>query len=160
MPVLLLPVVLNNRLELPLAVFPEPVVLLKSASAPIAVLPLENVAVSTSGDYERFFDEDGVRYHHIIDPSTGDSARAVRSVTIIGDDATWTDALSTTVFVLGPEKGLALVDALGNVDAVLIDRGGVLRYSKSLLRLGPPAPGQPRAAEHNAVDAASSERMH
>ncbi len=105
---------------------------------PAALLPLENVAVSTSGDYERFFDEGGVRYHHIIDPSTGDSARAVRSVTIIGDDATWTDALSTTVFVLGPEKGLALVDQLGNVDAVLVDRDGVLRYSKSLQRLGAP----------------------
>ena len=103
---------------------------------PIALLPLENVAVSTSGDYERFFEEDGVRYHHIIDPGTGDSARAVRSVTIIGDDATWTDALSTTVFVLGAEKGLALVDRLGNVDAVLIDRDGALRYSKSLSRLG------------------------
>ena len=106
---------------------------------PAAVLPLENVAVSTSGDYERFFDEGGTRYHHIIDPTTGDSARAVRSVTIIGDNATWTDALSTTVFVLGAEKGLALVNRLGNVDAVIVDRDGKLRYSDSLTDLRAPA---------------------
>jgi thiamine biosynthesis lipoprotein len=106
---------------------------------PAAVLPLENVAVSTSGDYERFFDEGGTRYHHIIDPKTGDSARAVRSVTIIGDNATWTDALSTTVFVLGAEKGLALVNRLGNVDAVIVDREGRLLYSDSLTDVRPTA---------------------
>ena len=124
---------------------------------PVALLPLADVAVSTSGDYERFFDEDGVRYHHIIDPSTGDSARAVRSVTIIGDDATWTDALSTTVFVLGPDKGLALVDRLGNVDAVLVDRDGALRYSKSLQRLSAPTSDQTAIPAVPAQNAASRE---
>lgn len=100
-----------------------------------AVLPLMDASVSTSGDYERFFEEDGVRYHHIIDPATGDSAREVRSVTILGETATATDALSTSVFVLGVEKGLALVNTLPDVDAVIIDAQGRLHYSQSLLAL-------------------------
>lgn len=112
---------------------------------PAAVLPLENVAVSTSGDYERFFDEGGVRYHHIIDPSTGDSARAVRSVTIIADTATWTDVLDNIVFVLGAEKGLALINRLGNVDAVIVDSHGKLSYSDSLMDARP-AMAAPAAA--------------
>ena len=60
-------------------------------------LPLENEAISTSGDYERYFEEDGVRYHHILVPGTGDVARAVRSATVIGPDATLTDGLSRDV---------------------------------------------------------------
>ena len=99
------------------------------------VLPLENTAVSTSGDYQRYFEQDGVRYHHIIDPSTGDSARAVRSVTILGPDATRTDGLSTSVFVLGAEKGLALIDRLPEFDAIVIDGEGKLFYSKGLENL-------------------------
>lgn len=101
----------------------------------VAVIPLVDVAVSTSGDYERYFEEDGVRYHHIIDPASGDSARELRSVTIIGADATTTDALSTSVFVLGPEAGLALIDALPEIDAILIDRNGRLHYSSGLARM-------------------------
>lgn len=97
-----------------------------------AVLPLSDVAVSTSGDYERYFDEDGVRYHHILDPNTGDSARGVRSVTILGPDATTTDGLSTSVFVLGLEKGLALINELPGVDAIIVDPEGRLRYSDGL----------------------------
>ncbi len=68
-------------------------------------MPIVDAAISTSGDYERYFDEDGERYHHIIDPKTGRSAGEVRSVTLIGPDATTTDGLSTSVFVLGPERG-------------------------------------------------------
>ena len=105
------------------------------------LLPLVDTAVSTSGDYERFFEEDGVRYHHILDPSTGDSARASWSVTILGPDATFTDGLSTSVFVLGPERGLALIDRLPGVDAIIIDAAGQLRYSADLLEAAlPPAP--------------------
>ena len=70
------------------------------------LLPLIDTVVSTSGDYERFFEKDGVRYHHILDPEAGNSVRGSLSVTIIGPNATLTDALSTTVFVMGPEKGL------------------------------------------------------
>jgi thiamine biosynthesis lipoprotein len=96
------------------------------------LLPLVDTAVSTSGDYERFFVEDGVRYHHILDPRTGDSARESWSVTILGPEATFTDAMSTSVFVLGPEKGLALIDRLPGIDAIVIDAQGRLRYSADL----------------------------
>ena len=101
----------------------------------IAVLPLADVAVSTSGDYERYFELEGVRYHHILDPRTGDSARKVRSVTILGDEATTTDALSTSVFVMGVEKGLALVNRLPGVDAIIIDGEGRMHFSDELLRM-------------------------
>lgn len=102
------------------------------------LLPLVDTAVSTSGDYERFFEEDGVRYHHILDPRTGDSARDSWSVTILGPDATFTDGLSTSVFVLGPERGLALIDRLPGVDAIIIDADGQLRYSADLLEAAAP----------------------
>ncbi len=107
----------------------------RDASGKVAVLPLVDVAVSTSGDYERFFDENGVRYHHIIDPQTGDSARSVRSVTIVGADATSTDALSTSVFVMGIERGLSLIDRLGGVDAIVVDDEGLLHFSSGLMSM-------------------------
>jgi len=96
------------------------------------VLPLADTAISTSGDYERYFERDGVRYHHIISPRTGRPARAARSVTILGPDATTTDALSTTVFVLGPRAGLALVERLEGIEAVIIDAAGRVHYSSGL----------------------------
>jgi thiamine biosynthesis lipoprotein len=95
-------------------------------------LPLENEAISTSGDYERYFEEDGVRYHHILVPGTGEVARAVRSATIIGPDATLTDGLSTTVFVLGVERGMELVSRLSGVEAVIVDKDGRIFYSAGL----------------------------
>lgn len=109
----------------------------------VVLLPLEDTAVSTSGDYERFFDEAGVRYHHILDPSTGDSARRSMSVTILGPEATLTDALSTSVFVLGAEKGLALIDRLPGIDAILIDGEGRLHYSADLSELADALQSQP-----------------
>jgi len=107
----------------------------RNSKAMVAVLPLENTAISTSGDYERFFVEDGVRYHHILDPGTGKSASGSRSVTILGEEATFTDALSTGVFVLGPKKGLALVNRLPGVDAIIINAEGELQFSDDLLQL-------------------------
>ena len=95
-------------------------------------LPLENEAISTSGDYERYFEEDGVRYHHILVPGTGEVARAVRSATVIGPDATLTDGLSTTVFVLGVERGMELVSRLPDVEAVIVDKDGRIFYSDGL----------------------------
>ena len=100
--------------------------------AVITRIPLVDAAVSTSGDYERFFDEGGVRYHHIIDPKTGHSASKVLSATIIGPTATRTDGLSKTAFVLGPEECIRLIDKLGDVDAILVTPQGRVLYSKGL----------------------------
>jgi thiamine biosynthesis lipoprotein len=101
--------------------------------AVVAVLPLEDVSISTSGDYERFFERDGVRCHHLLDPRTGRSPSAVRSVTVIADDGLTTEAFSKTVFVLGIEQGLRFVEAHAGVDAVIVDAQGALHYSAGLL---------------------------
>jgi thiamine biosynthesis lipoprotein len=98
----------------------------------ITRLPLVDEAVSTSGDYERFFDEDGVRYHHIINPNTGTPTNEMMSVTVIGPDATLTDGLSTTLFVLGMDTGLALIERFSGYEAILVDRSGRLAYSSGL----------------------------
>ncbi len=95
-------------------------------------IPLTDAAFSTSGDYERFFDEGGVRYHHIIDPKTGHSPHAVRSVTIIASNATRTDGLSKTVFILGPKAGLDFINSLPDADAIVIAADGKVSYSKGL----------------------------
>jgi len=95
-------------------------------------MPLTDTAFSTSGDYERYFDENGKRFHHIIDPKTGDSARKCRSVTIISGNATRTDALTKSVFVMGPEEGIKFIDTLPDVDAVAVAPDGKVYYSKNL----------------------------
>lgn len=98
------------------------------------VLPLENTAISTSGDYERYFIEvdTGERIHHIINPKTGKSAQGVVSVTILGPLGSDTDPMSTSVFVLGVKKGLALVNRLPDFDAIIIDSFGKVHYSNGL----------------------------
>ena len=78
----------------------------------VAVLPLEDVSISTSGDYERYFDAGGERFHHLIDPATGRSPASVRSVTVLAEDGLTSEALSKAVFVLGVARGLALIDSL------------------------------------------------
>lgn len=108
----------------------------RHADGLVAVLPLEDVAISTSGDYERFFERDGVRHHHLIDPRTGRSPDRVRSVTILAADGLTSEALSKTVFVLGVERGLELVEAQPGVDAVIVDAAGALHYSSGLLGAG------------------------
>ena len=95
-------------------------------------LPLTDTAFSTSGDYERYFDEDGKRYHHILDPRTGDSARKCRSVTIIAPTATRTDALTKSVFIMGPEAGIEFINTLPDVDAVAVSPEGKVFYSRGL----------------------------
>jgi len=105
----------------------------RRAGEVVAVLPLEDTAISTSGDYERFFERDGVRCHHLIDPATGKSPSSVHSVTILGPDGLTTEALSKTVFVLGVERGLRLVESRPGVDAVVVDAAGALHFSTGLL---------------------------
>lgn len=96
-------------------------------------IPLSDTAISTSGDYERFFIQDGVRVHHILDPISGRSAHDVQSVSILAPLAVDSDALSTTVFVLGVKKGLQLINRLQGVDAIIIDGKGLLHYSDDLI---------------------------
>ena len=106
-------------------------------------LPLVDTAMSTSGDYYRFFDANGVRYHHIIDPRTGHSASKVRSATILGPTATETDGLSKTAFVLGAEKTLEIINRMPNFDAIFITPDGRVLYSRGL---EPPAAQNPAPA--------------
>ena len=95
-------------------------------------IPLQDEAISTSGDYERYFDEEGERYHHIIAPTTGEPAGEVHSVTIIGPDAVITDALSTSVFVMGVDEGLKLIGTLPDYEGIVIDDSGQMFYSVGL----------------------------
>jgi thiamine biosynthesis lipoprotein len=106
----------------------------------IARIPLNDAAISTSGDYERYFDEAGARYHHIINPRTGHSASKVRSATIIGPTATRTDGLSKTAFVLGAQRALEIYNRIEGIDAVLVTPEGEVLYTKGLEP--PPADGQ------------------
>jgi len=89
----------------------------------VARISLTGKAVSTSGDYERFFLLNGKRYHHLIDPKTGHPANYCQSVSVVAEKGVFSDAFSTAVFILGPEKGLNLIKKLG-MDAVIIDNNG------------------------------------
>ena len=95
-------------------------------------LPLEHIALSTSGDYERFFEDNGTRYHHIIDPKTGDSAREIRSATILANDSTTADALSTSIFVMGVQQGMELINSIDGVSAIMVDKHGKLFLSRDM----------------------------
>jgi FAD:protein FMN transferase len=98
----------------------------------IAMIDLNDEAISTAGDYERFFERDGVRYHHILDPQTLQPARACQSVTVIAKEGMMADGLDTGLFVLGPEEGMALVERLPGVEAIIIDREGKITVSSGL----------------------------
>jgi FAD:protein FMN transferase len=98
----------------------------------LAAMDLHDTTFSTSGDYERFFIEDGRRYHHILDPDTGEPARGSRSVTIVATRAVIADALSTGVFVMGPEAGMALIEKLPDVEGVIVADTGEVRVSSGL----------------------------
>jgi thiamine biosynthesis lipoprotein len=104
----------------------------KGAGEVITRIPLVDAAISTSGDYERYFEENGVRYHHIIDPHTGHSASKVRSATVIGPYATRTDGLSKTAFVLGPEKAMEIYNRIDDIDAIIVKLDGTVIYSKGI----------------------------
>jgi FAD:protein FMN transferase len=102
------------------------------ADTPFAALELSDATCSTSGDYERFFIKGGRRYHHILDPATGQPAMASRSVTLVTAKAVEADALAKAVFILGPEQGLALVARFPGVEAVIVGAHNEVRVSPGL----------------------------
>jgi thiamine biosynthesis lipoprotein len=102
------------------------------AESSFAALDLTNGAFSTSGDYERFFMRDGRRFHHILDPDVGEPARGCRSVTIVANTAVLADMLSTGVFVMGPDAGMALVERLPDVEGVIVTPGNRVLVSSGL----------------------------
>ena len=98
----------------------------------MAVLRLTNGCVVTSGDYERFFELDGKRFHHIIDPRTGFPARGCLSASVVAPNAEFADALATALCVLGPADGLALIESLPRVEAILVGMDGEVHVSPGL----------------------------
>ena len=104
----------------------------RMAEQVVTRLPLVDEAISTSGDYERFFEEDGRRYHHIMNPRTGQPTEGVLTATVIGPDATLTDGLSTTMFVLGAARGLALIESYPDYETIIVEANGEVSYSDGL----------------------------
>lgn len=92
------------------------------------------LAVATSGDYEQYFEQDGERWHHLLDPRTGEPARGCRSVTVLAPSCLRADALSTGIFVLGPERGLELVENLPDVECLIVDASGAERQSSGMAK--------------------------
>ena len=97
-------------------------------------IDLQDEAISTAGDYERFFERDGIRYHHILDPRTLQPARGCQSVTVIAREGVLADGLDTGIFVMGAELGMRLVEALPDVEAIIVDAEGRLLVSSGLKR--------------------------
>jgi thiamine biosynthesis lipoprotein len=95
-------------------------------------LELEDEAVSTAGDYQRYFMKDGVRYHHILDPQTLQPARASQSVTVVAKEGVIADGLDTGIFVMGPEKGMELIESLDGVEGVIVGEDGEVYISSGL----------------------------
>jgi len=104
----------------------------RGAHAPFATVALSDATFSTSGDYERFFIKDGVRYHHILDLGVGQPARLCRSVTLVTDRAVIADALAKGVFVLGPQAGMALIERLPGVAGVIVGATNEVLVSTAL----------------------------
>lgn len=95
----------------------------------IKKIKLNEISVATSGDYENYFEKDGIRYHHILDPKSGYPSRGIQSVTVIHKDDAFADGLATVVFVMGKTEGLVLVESLNNTEAMIIDDEGKIFYS-------------------------------
>ncbi len=98
----------------------------------IAVLPLENKAVDTSGDYERFFEEEGVKYHHILDARTGMPAEELASVTVVADTTMAADVLSTVAFILGPQQGFDLIEKKAGAEGIFVTPELEITYTAGL----------------------------
>lgn len=95
----------------------------------LEIIPLKDMAIATSGDYEKYFIKNNKRYHHIMNPKTGYPAEGCMSVTIIAKDATSADALATGIFVLGPKKGMNLIESLPDIEGIIISSQGEILVS-------------------------------
>jgi thiamine biosynthesis lipoprotein len=98
----------------------------------IAVLRVSNTALVTSGDYERFFEHEGQRFHHILDPRTGYPSTGGMSATVVAPNAEFADALATALCVMGPNSGLPLIESLARVEAILVSMDGRVHASTGL----------------------------
>lgn len=117
----------------------------KSGATSFAVLSISDQAFNTSGDYERFVLKNGRRYHHIIDPKTGYPSNGCRSVTVLAPSAFLADTLDTAACVMGPKKGMAMIEEIPDVAAVFVDaKNRVLvsrRLKDKLKQVRPPTDG-------------------
>jgi len=104
----------------------------RGAHEVFASIELGDGTFSTSGDYERSFVKDGVRYHHLIDPDRGEPAHGCRSVTIVTNRAVMADVLSTGVFIMGPNEGMKLIEQLPDVEGVIVTSENEVRVSSGL----------------------------
>jgi thiamine biosynthesis lipoprotein len=112
----------------------------RKEGAILARLELQDEAISTAGDYQRYFEQDGVLYHHILDPRTLKPSRLCQSVTVVAKEGVDADGLDTGLFVMGPERAMALVERLPDVEAVIVDAAGRMTVSSGLtdrLRIEP-----------------------
>lgn len=107
-------------------------------AAPIAQLQLHNMAVVTSGAYERYYDIGGKHYSHILDPRTGMSSEGIASATVIAHDAATANALSTALCVLSPEEGLKLINTIEYAECLIVDKAGKQFRSAGLARFERP----------------------
>lgn len=99
----------------------------------IGVLSLDGLTLSTSGDYQRYFEEDGIRFHHILNPKTGMPAEGLMSASVIGKiTAAEADALSTAVFVMGGEKGMEFLESDDRIEGILVLSNGSVKITSGL----------------------------
>jgi FAD:protein FMN transferase len=97
----------------------------------MATIDLNDMAISTSGDYERYFIMNNKRYHHLLDPNTGYPAQECQSVSIIAKEGTFTDAFATGIFILGPEKGMKVLKEMG-YDGIIVDSQGKIHITPAI----------------------------
>lgn len=104
----------------------------KNKTKVVSWIDVSNLAVVTSGNYEKFLIIEGKRYSHIIDPRTGYPATGLKSVTVICPDAEIADALATSIFILGEKNGLDLINQLNGIEALLITDNDEIKSSENL----------------------------
>lgn len=104
----------------------------REENSTIAKVHLTNMSISTSGDYERFFIKNGIRYHHILSPETLYPSRGFQSVSVLAKDSTTSDALSTAIFAMGPDAGMKIIEKLEGVEAVIVRDDGSIWMSSGL----------------------------